>query len=231
MRFLFVLFALVVAWMLPTLGCAHMSDPCRNKLLKRLPSPDGTLVLSIYDRQCPSTVITMATLEKPPGFLEKSGEVICYVMQWSGAHPVEAAWNDAKNISISTTDRLEKFDFYEKKETCNGIKINYEVQFRNETQTTDDPAVIAKIRKALADIEPCITKYYQAAYAKNDPAGEVRKMIDREEHRSAVENILGYAYSASCPITPETYQTFKELSETFDLKPGYLERVKPLVKQ
>ncbi len=208
-----------------------MSDPCKNKLLKRIPSPDGTQVLSIYDRQCPQTVITMVTLERPPAFLEKSGENLCYVTQWSGSHPVAATWKDANKILISTTDRLQKSDFYESKETCNGIKIEYTIQFRNETQKTDDPEVIAKIRKALADIEPCITKYYQAAYAKNDPAGEVRKMIDSEQHRSAVENIMGYAYSASCPITPETYQTFKELSETFDLKPGYLERVAPLVKQ
>jgi len=126
---------------------------------------------------------------------------------------------------------LEKMDFYDSKESCAGIKISYHVQFRNEEQTTEDPEAIAKLRKALSEVAPCINKFYQAAYAGNDPAGEVSKLIEKGEHRSALENLLGYTHDASCPITPETYQSLKELSETFDLKPGYLERVKPLVNQ
>ena len=126
---------------------------------------------------------------------------------------------------------MEKLDFHDSQTSCNEIKISYGVQFRNEQQTTDDPKVIAKMRKVLADIGPCITSYYQAGYPTNDPVGEVNKMIDRGEHRSAVENMLGYAADAKCPLSPETYETFKELSDTFDLKPGYLERVMPLVKQ
>ena len=230
MRLPLILAVLAAALML-SFGCAHMSDPCKNNLLKRLPSPDGTLVLSIYDRQCRSADITMASIEKPPGFLGSRGEVVCYVMSWGGKHPVEAEWKDGNNISIGTPDRLERIDFSDPKESCNGIKISYHVQFRNEEQSTEDPEVIAKLRKALSDVAQCINKFYQAAYAGNDPAGEVSKLIDKGEHRSALENLLGYTQDASCPISPETYQSLKELSETFDLKPGYLERVKPLVKQ
>ncbi|HKP37441.1 MAG TPA: hypothetical protein VJT71_11340 [Pyrinomonadaceae bacterium] len=198
--------------------------------MQRIPSPDGALVLSIYDRQCPHNVLTTASIEQPARFLEKSGEVVCYLMSWTGKHPIEAEWKNRQNISISTTDRLERIDYAYPNESCNGIKISYHVQFRNETQTTDDPEVVAKIRKVLAEIEPCISPYYEQANSKNDPAREVKKWIDRGQHRSAVELIMGYAYSASCPISPATYQTLKELSETFDLKPGYLERVEPLVK-
>jgi len=231
MKSKWLLLTIAAALALVTPGCAHMMDPCSNKLLKRIPSPNGSLVLSLYDRQCPSTVLTTAAIEKPAGFLQRNGEVVCYVMSWSGRHPVTAEWKDGNNISIGTTDRLERFDFYGSKESCNGIKISYSVQFRNEQQTTDDPEVVAKIRRALADIGPCITAYYQAGYPTNDPVGYVNKLIDNGEHRSAVENMLGYASDAKCPISADTYESFKELSDTFDLKPGYLERIAPLVKR
>ena len=231
MKLQFILTIIAIALMLLTFGCAHMSDPCDNKLLKRIPSPDGNLVLASYHRECPSKVYTTAAVEKPGGFLQSRGEVICYVMSWGDRHSVEAEWKDTNSIFISTPDRLQKFDFEGSKESCGSVKINYSVQFRNEQQKTDNSDVISKMKKALSDVEPCITSYYKSAYAGNDPAGDVNKMINNGEHRSAVENILGYAYSAGCPISPVTYTTFKELSDTFDLKPQYLERVAPLVKQ
>ena len=219
------------ALMLPPFNCAHLADPCSNRLMQRIPSPDGALVLSIYDRQCPHNVLTAASIEQPARFPEENGEVVCYLISWTGKHPIEAEWKDGQNISISTKDRLERIDFAYPKESCKGIKISYHVQFRNEQQTSDSPEVVAKIRKVLAEIEPCITPYYKQAYSTNDPVGEVNKWIDRGQHRSAVEYVMGYAYSASCPISQATYQTMKELSDTFDLKPGYLERVEPLVKK
>ena len=208
-----------------------MSDPCDNKLLKRIPSPDGNLILATYHRECSSKVYTMATVEKPSGFLQSRGEVVCQVMLWGDRHPVEAEWKDANNIFISTLDRLQKFDFEGSKESCGSIKIDYGVQFRNEQQKTDNSDVISKMKKALSDIEPCITSYYKAAYSGNDPAGYVNKLINNGEHRSAVENILGYAEGAGCPISPATYDNFKELSDTFDLKPMYLERVASFIKR
>jgi hypothetical protein len=207
-----------------------MSDLCDNKLLKRLSSPDGKLILATYHRECSSKIYTTAAIEKPSGFLQTKGEVVCYLISWGDRHSVEAEWKAENNIFISTTDRLEKFDFEGSKESCGNIKISYDVQFRNEQQKTDNSAVIAKMKKALSDIEPCITKYYKSANPNNDVAGDVNKMINNGEHRSAVENILGYAYSARCSISPVTYENFKELSDTFDLKPQYLERVAALSK-
>lgn len=214
-----------------TIGCAHMSDPCDNKLLKRIPSPDGNLILATYHRECSSKVYTTAALEKPAGFLRSRGEIVCYVMSWGDRHSVEAQWKDQNNIFISTSDRLQKFDFEGSKESCGSIKIDYSVQFRNEQQKTDNSEVISKMKKALSDIEPCITSYYKSANPNNDVAGYVNKLINNGEHRSAVENILGYAEGAGCPISPATYDNFRELSDTFDLKPHYLERVAPLIKK
>lgn len=89
--------------------------------------------------------------------------------------------------------------------------------------------MIAKIRKVLFEVGPCINGYYKSANTTNDPVVYMNELVDRGEHRSAVELILGYTSDAACPISPATYDTLRELSENFDLKPGYLERVKPLV--
>jgi hypothetical protein len=91
--------------------------------------------------------------------------------------------------------------------------------------------LISKIRKVLAEVRSCIDRYYKAGYPTNDPVGEVNKLIDRGEKRSAVELLFGYTADASCPLSPATYDSFKELSQMFYLKPGYLESVTPLVKQ
>lgn len=222
---------ITVALLLPAIGCAHMHDPCDDKLLNRVPSPDGSLILATYHRECPSKVYTVATLEKPAGFLRSRGEVVCYLMSWGDRHPVEAVWEAGDTVFISTTDRLEKIDFPESKESCAGVKIKYGVQFRNERQQSDDPVVIAKIRKVLSEVGPCVNNFYRAANPTNAPAGYMDELINRGEHRSAVELLLGYTSDAGCPISPATYDTLEELSEVFDLKPGYLERVKPLIRR
>src|SRR5687768_9941759 len=90
------------ALLLFTFGCAHMSDPCDDKLLTRVPSPDGKLILATYHRECPSKIYTTAFVEKPGGFLRPKGEVICNLMSWGGRHPVETVWKDKNNIYIST---------------------------------------------------------------------------------------------------------------------------------
>jgi len=228
MKFPVSLIILVVAIAL-CYGCAHIFDPCGNKLLKRLPSPDGKLVLSTYHRECPSTILTTAAVEQPPGFWGSRGEVVCYLMSWSGRHPIDAAWTTDDSILISTTDRLERFDFGDSKKSCAGIKVDYRVEFRNEQQQTNDPEVISKMRRVLSEVGACIDRYYKAGYPTNDPVGEVNKLIERGEHRSAAELLFGYTADAKCPLSPATYNLFRELSQTFDLKPGYLEAVTPLV--
>jgi hypothetical protein len=212
-------------------GCAHMSDPCDDKLLTQVSSPDGNLVIATYHRECPSKIYTYANVEKPAGFLRSRGERECRIMHWAGRHPVQAVWKDKDNILISTTDRLEKFDFQESYHACGFIKIAYDVQFRNERQKLDDPTVIPKINKVLADNGQCVNAYYKAANPNNDPVAYIKELINKGEHRSAVENILGYIYSASCPVTPATYDLLKELSDTFDLEPIYLERITSRIKQ
>lgn len=222
---------MIAALLLPAFGCVHMTDPCEDWLLKRVPSPGGNLVLATYHRECPSKVYTTAAVEKPAGFLRSRGEVVCHLMAWGDRHPVEAVWEDGNTVSISTTDRLEKSDFRDPQVSCAGIKVNYGVRFREERQEADDPEVVNRIRGVLSEVGPCINAYYKAGHPHNDPAGDMNKLIDKGEHRSTVELLLGYTSDAACPLSPATYESLRELSENFDLKPGYLERVKRLVRR
>jgi hypothetical protein len=214
---------IAAALLFPPVACAHMSDPCNDKLLNRTASPDGSLILVTYHRECRSAVYTVARVEKPAVGMRSTGEVVCYLMSWGDRHPIEATWKGGDTIQISTTDKLEQFDVRDSKDSCeSGVKVIYSVQFRNERQQTDDPEIISKIRNVLADVGPCVQRFYGPG---NGPVDYMNERLNKGEHRSAVELIMAYASDAACPITPETYDALKELSETFDLKPGYLERV------
>ena len=230
MKLQFTLAIIAAAFLSFGPGSAHPSDPCENKLLSQTPSPDGKLLLATYHRECRWKVLTVANVEKPGTPLGSRGEVVCYLTSWGDRHPIEAVWKNRNRIIVSTTDRLERLDFEGSKESCGNIKISYSVQFRNERQDTSDPTVISKIRSVLAETEPCITKFYESAGSANDPVKYMNVLIDKGQHRSAVELILDYTDSASCAISPATYDSLKELSDTFDLKPHYLERVVPLVR-
>jgi hypothetical protein len=213
-----------------SLGCAHWSDPCNNKTIKKITSPDGNLELVTYYRECSSKTYTAARIEKPADFLRKDGEVFCYLNAWGDRHPIVATWVDGNNVLIKTSDALEAIDLSSPvPESCGNIKIKYEYPMRNETQTADDDATVQMIREALSDLGPCIDRFYQAANPNNNPSGEINRMIANGEHRSAVEWILGQGRDAKCPIKPATFEKLTRLSAIFDLKPGYLEGVKDLV--
>lgn len=203
---------------------------CEDELLTKLPSKDGSLVLVTYHRHCSSAEYTDVRLEKPAGYFQTKGEVTCYISSWRGQHPIEAIWESENSILLRTTDALEQFDLGDLKTNCQGIKLRYEYKLRNEDQVAKDPSVVPKIRKALADTGSCINAYYKSANENNDIVANINSMIDNDEHRSAVENIFGYVYSANCQISRSTFENLEELSNTFDLKSGYLERVRPLVR-
>jgi hypothetical protein len=216
---------LIAASLVAVSGCAHMSDPCSNKPLQRTASPDAALVLATYHRECATMVYTVTALEKPSPRWRARGDVLCYVASWRGRHPVEAVWTSANVIAVSTTDRLERADVNDSSATCPGITVRYGVQFRNERQQADDPETVGKIRRALAELGPCIDAYYRPNNPGDGPVASIRQLIDRGEYRSAVELLLSYAGDAACRPSQDTYAALVSLSETFDLKPEFLQRV------
>lgn len=223
--------AITLSLLLTGIACAHFFDPCKNRLLKRTPSPNGSLMLATYYRECPSRTITMATVEKPSNVPGLRGDVACYVMSWGGRYPIDAAWQANDRIAISTTERLEKADFQGSQESCSGISISYDVQFRNERQQAETPETLALLKTALSDVGACINSYYKAANPTNDPTALLATLIDRGEHRSALEMMMGYTRDAHCPLSAATHDAFAKLSASFDLKPGYLDELNPLVKR
>jgi hypothetical protein len=223
--------AIAVTLLLTSAGCAHMTDPCKNTLLERLPSPDGTLVLSTYHRECRTETLTTAHVEKPAQPPSGSGELVCSLISWGDKYPVKAAWQSKEAIAISTTERVEKSDVRDSKESCGSIKVSYSIQFRNEQQRTDDEAVLARMREMLAEIGPCIDAAYGSTNDPDSPTRQMQKLIERQEHRSMVGNLFGYLDFAACPLSAETYARLSELSSAFDLKPGYLQSAAPLVKR
>jgi hypothetical protein len=103
-------------------SCGHLRDPCDDKLLNRVPSPNGKLVLSTYHRECSYAVLTTAAVEQPPGFWGSRGEVVCYLVSWSGRHSIDAAWQSADSIFISTIDRLESLSLETQKNRARGLR-------------------------------------------------------------------------------------------------------------
>jgi hypothetical protein len=215
-----------------TLGCAHMSDPCKDVLLERILSPDGTTTIALYHRECASKTYTDARLEKPPPFYKTEGEVVCYLVSWGDRHPIEARWIDQNNIFIKTPDKLEEIDrLGEEHESCGQISIEYDFQRRNQKQVIDDEGVLTDLSKMIGEFGPCINEYYKAANPQNFPSRDLNMLIANDEHRSAAETLLGFIDAANCPISVMTYQELKSVSDAYDLKPHYLERLSGQVQR
>jgi hypothetical protein len=217
--------------LLTSVGCAHMSDPCTDTLLNRVASPDGALFLSTYHRACRHAILTDARVEKPALRLGGSEEVVCYLLSWGDKYAIDAEWKSNDAISVSTTDRVEKVDVGDLKESCEGIKVSYIMRFRNDQQRTDDEAVLSRMRGVLSDLRPCIDAYYKSANSPDSPVSYMSALIDRGEHRSALQNVLAYTSSTACPLSAENYDALSAMSSTFDLKPAYLDSVASLVKR
>jgi hypothetical protein len=221
---------LPAALLLVSVGCAHMTDPCDDKPLARVPSPDGTLVLTTYHRECRSNFMTVAAVEKPAGQFVSSGDVVCHVMAWRDRHPIDAEWKGNNSISLRTTDRLEQADVQYSKDSCAGISVTYSLQFRDERQAAADAEVLGRLKQVVADLGPCIQDYYKGNPA-DGPVAYMHTLITRGEHRSALESLLGYAAHAGCPLSASTYDALNGLSQAFDLKPGHLAGVASQVKR
>ena len=132
-------------------------------------------------------------------------------MSWRDKYAVEATWQGTNAITISTTDRVEKADVQDSTESCEGITVSYSVQFRNEQQRTEDAAVLSRMRKVLSDVQPCIDGYYKSANSPDGPVVHMNQLIQKGEHRSAVQDMLSYTGDAACPLSAATYDSFSQL--------------------
>jgi len=230
MRHTFNLILVIGILMIASLGCAHMGDPCDNDLVKRVPSPDGSHVVSIYNRQCSSALFTSVALEKPPGFLGRRGEVVCYLVEWGGKHPTEVEWTDSQNIFISTPDELTDLELnYPSKDFCSNIRIRYSIPGypRPEPPLPKNESVPDRIRFVLSELRPCLDKFPGSMDPSKSIVHDIEKTLETGPESLAVDLIIRFSDYGKCEMTDETFEHLVHLAKVFNRKPpnrGAVER-------
>jgi hypothetical protein len=216
---IFVLGAVVGAFS----ACAHIADPCHNGLLNRSPSPDGSLVASVYSRECPSKLYTYIAIEKRPRFFEKRGEPVCHLVNWGGKHPVEVVWKDRANIFVGTSDELSDLDLGGvPKEVCASIHIDYAIPGYPRQPLSDEPvlgSVPDMIRLVLQDIGPCIDAFARKGDPNLDIIADIERYAKVGPTSMAVGLMIRFSSAADCKMTDATRKRMVKLSELYRQMP------------
>lgn len=112
---------------------------CDDTLVKRVKSPDGTLVVAIYDRSCSrgASFFTYAEVERPA--IWGRGETVCYVITFLKSHKIDAQWKDNKHLAITSSEEIWE-DELEPRSSINGLctepEITYDLQLKRRTPST-----------------------------------------------------------------------------------------------
>lgn len=197
---------------------------CRDTFIKRVESPDGQLAVYLYHKECTSVTYTCASLRTRPTAALPDGDVACYLVSLRGRLKIEAVWKDAKNIHISSPDLLAwDLGVSSQKDSCNDIKISYDLNIeRAPPEETEDPEILAAIRKAIEMSDPCLS-------ARGMGTRMFYCRMDLGEHRSAVSLLLMHLYDNNCPVSQEAYALLKKAGKALEVEPSELEDVLPMV--
>jgi hypothetical protein len=110
---------------------------CDDTLLKRVPSPNGKLVIVIYNRSCSggTGLYTYAEVEDPSVItiwpLGRHSEAGFLVTLAGGYHHLDVRWVDDKHIEVSSTDELDKdYSISSQHDTCNDMAVTYSFKFK-----------------------------------------------------------------------------------------------------
>lgn len=198
---------------------------CRNTLIRRVKSPDGTLVVYLYHRDCTSVVYTSAELRTQPTSTLPEGDEVCQLVTLRGRLQIEAVWKDPKHIFISSPDKLSwDFGVSSKQDSCNDIKVSFDLNIEEAPpEKSSDPRVEAAIRKALELSTPC--------FAQRDPHNiqMFHSDLDNGEHATAVSLILIHLYDNSCPVSREVYSLLKMAGTALKMDKEEWEVIRPLI--
>ncbi len=106
---------------------------CDDTLVKRAPSPDGTLEVLIYNRSCAggTGLSTYATVHDPkaPWSWPRRTDVCILATLPLGYHSMEAVWRDSTHLEISSPDELIA-DPPTLSETCDAVAVSYKLKIR-----------------------------------------------------------------------------------------------------
>ena len=123
-----VAIALILAAGAAGSGACMGRSRCGDKVVRRVPSPDGRLHIVVYDRVCPTSRFTWVQVESPPLTMPWSRRPGCYLVTLTGAHPMTAVWTDAKRIRVGSPDFLGNVNISRGLGSCGGIEVSYDLK-------------------------------------------------------------------------------------------------------
>ncbi len=205
---------------------------CDDTLLKRVPSPNGKLVIVIYNRTCNRgvTFFTYADVEDATvWFSWPRHPVVCFLVSHANSpHQLDAVWRDGNHIDVSSPDELDKYDVGLPEHTCKDIDIEvvYNFKFKSPpVQEAPDKETVAAIREAIKQSESCIDQKFGSGHADY-----LRSLVDDKQHRQALELLCTNLEVEKCPISKETYALLERAATRMAISRSYLENLKPLVQ-
>ena len=205
---------------------------CDDTLLKRVPSPNGKLVIVIYNRSCsgnPSS--TYAEVEDPAVWTiwpRGRHSEVCFLVTISGRyHQLDALWQDGRHIEISSTDEIDgAYDHISSQPTCDDIAVAYDFKFKPPpTQLAPDKETVAAIREAIKQSQSCIDEKFGSGHSNY-----LRSLVDDKQHRRALELLCTNLEVEKCTISKETYALLERAATRMAISRSYLENLKPLVQ-
>jgi hypothetical protein len=216
---------------------ASCQDPwehahCDDTEIKRIPSPDGKLVIVIYNRTCNrgATYFTYADVEDATAwFSGPRHPIVCFLVSHAdSSHPLDALWRDGNHIDVSSPDQLDKGDVDLPERTCKDINIEVAYNFKLKpppVQEEPDEQTVAAIREAINRSEKCIDEKFGAGHSDY-----LRSLIDDKQPRQALELLCTNLEGNKCPVSKKTYVLLEQAATRLGIAASYLENLKPLIK-
>ncbi|HEV2835804.1 MAG TPA: WG repeat-containing protein [Pyrinomonadaceae bacterium] len=206
-------------------GTSRAEADCHDTFIKRVESPDGTVAVYLYHRDCTSANYTYAELRTRSELNLSDGAEVCQLVTLRGRVKMEAVWKDPKHILISSPDLLSwDLGVSSKQDSCNDIKISFDLNIEKAPPSkSSDPGVEAAIRKAIELSTPC--------FAQRDPHN-IRMFychLDWGEHDSAVSLVLMHLYDHKCPVSRQVYSLLKMAGTALQVDKEEWEIVRPQV--
>jgi hypothetical protein len=217
----------VVITALTATACMEHSR-CDDQLVKRVPSPDKSLQLAIYNRSCSRDTgrYTYATILKTSSSFWFKDDLLCYVATLHGYHPMEAAWKDSKHVQIRSTAPLRETEVSSKEETCGEIRIDYDLKIQPSLpQEAPNPRVLGLIRKTLEQSDRCLREKSGEAVRNS-----LHAMLEVGRDREVLEMLCHNLKLDSCEISRETYNDLKEAGLAMGIDAKYWEDLESQVR-
>jgi len=215
-RRVFILALVCAFFLLSSCGMDHAN--CDDTEIGRVALPDGSLEIVSFHRTCSrdTSRMTYAKVEKRSSRRWASPDEFCYLMTWNNYHSVKAVWLDERNIRISTPDLLGENDFNTRNDTCQNIKVAYDVRLEQPPPaSSDDPQVGRDIEKILATTEQCMRKW-SSEHVDQMVYGNLRN----GDQRAALSFIFSYVWNGHCPLGRDTFELMKRTAVSLRLEPN-----------